>query len=161
MKLLSNSNKLFFIAAHDPVELSVILKIWINARVIAFTNSVPFIKYRGGKDITAAYWKDVSGPKWPKNVPYTYNEFMACPQFLIDDVNKLFPDMYNKLLDCIERHPHDLSKTVFWDNNFYFSSEQTANEVEKLYKLFKLDGFNREYILEYHKLWIDKLNQLK
>ena len=160
MELLSNSNKLFFIVAHDPVELRCILKIWPNARVIAFSNCLPFITDRVG-DVATEYWEIIKGSHWPSKAPKTYDELMKCPQFVIDEVNRLFPTMYEKLVDCIERHPHDLSKTVFWDNDLYFSAEKTVDGVEKLYQIFNLSGFNREYILEYHELWINKLNELK
>ena len=156
MELLSNSNKLFFIVAHDPVELRCILKIWPNARVIAFSNCLPFITDRGGRDVATEYWEIIKGPHWPIKAPKTYDELMKCPQFVIDEVNRLFPTMYEKLVDCIERHPHDLSKTVFWNNDWYFSAKKTADGIENLYKTFNLSGFNREYILEFYKLWIEK-----
>jgi len=159
--LLSNSNKLFFIVAHNPTELRAILKIWTNARVIAFTNCLPFINYRGGQNPNSDYWQRIKGPSWPDKAPKTLNELLEYPQFIIDNINQLFSTFYDKLVDSIERYPHDLTKTIFWDNNLYFSAEQTADGVETLYKKFNLSGFNREYILEYHKLWIDTLNRLK
>ena len=158
---LSNSTKLFFIVAHDAVELTGILKIWKGARVIAFNNSLPFVQSRGGRDVASEYWQIIRGPHWPEIAPKTIHELMTCPQFVIDEVNKLFPTMYDKLVDCVERYAHDVTRTTFWDNNRYFSAEQTADGVEQLYCTFNLSGFNREYILEYYKLWINKLNELK
>ena len=155
-ELLSNSNKLFFVAAHSASEISHTVRIWPNARVIAFVNCLPFLEDRGGRDVTADFWKIIKGPHWPEKVPKTYDELMQYPQFIIDEINRLFPTMYDQLVDSVERYPHDLSKTVFWDNSLYFSAETTADGVEKLYESFNLSGFNREYILEYHKLWIEK-----
>lgn len=161
IETLSNSKKLFFIVAHTTTVLTCILKVWRNARVIMFTDCLPFINMRGGNNIAADYWKDIRATTWPDQSPKTYKELMTYPKIIIDNIEKLFPDMYDKLVDNIERYPHDLSKTIFWNNNLYFSSEDTANGVEKLYKEFNLTGYNREYILEYHKLWIEKINQLK
>jgi hypothetical protein len=160
-EIMSNSSKSFFIVAHDVAELTGILKIWKGARVIAFNNSLPFMQSRGGNDIANEYWQIIRGPHWPESAPKTIDQLMACPQFVIDEVNKLFPAVADVLVDCIERYDHDLTRTTFWDNNRYFSAEQTADGVEQLYGTFNLSGFNREYILEYHKLWIDKLNKLK
>jgi hypothetical protein len=161
MELLSNSNKLFFIVAHDPDELRCILKIWPNARVVVFVNCLAFIGNRGGRYDISVYWEDIRGSSWPIEAPKTYNELMELPQRVVEEIDRSFPTLYDKLIDSIERYPHDLAKTIFWDNDLYFSAEKTVDGVEKLYQIFNLSGFNREYILEYHELWINKLNELK
>jgi len=158
---LSNSDKLFFIVAHDTEELSGILKIWPQARVIAFNNCLPFITHRGGRDVCSEYWNVIRGPDWPELAPKTVDDLMQGPPFVIDQVNKDFPLMYDKMVDCIERYPHRFEQTTFWDTNWYFSAEQTATAVKQLYRKFNLDDFNQEYIIEYHTLWINKLNELK
>jgi len=49
----------------------------------------------------------------------------------------------------------------YFDNDIYFNSDHTVSEIKLLYDKLNLLNFNEPMIREYHKLWIEKLKEIK
>jgi hypothetical protein len=49
-------------------------------------------------------------------------------------------------------HPNCL---FHWDCNWFLDPEKTVENIKKLYDLLELSGFNKDFILEYRKKWLN------
>ena len=72
------------------------------------------------------------------------------------------PDKFDlNILNYYERKMSAYKSTVTWNTDWYFSRDDTVNNVEQIYKHLNLTNFNRSYVEEYYDLWTTKLNELK
>lgn len=141
-----DDNNYFFILDHPftPNVLKYHLRHWKNSIVILFKNPIPFCKLR------RCVW-NVAGeicydPNYFEGELGKYSELM-----LYNDKNQTYSFCNIK------------NKTNFyiWDTNWYFSSEDTINNLRKFYQILDLGEFDEKSILHYYNSWINKINYLK
>jgi hypothetical protein len=162
-----NTDKLFFYEAHDVSDINILLKVWPNAKIILFKNCLNFILDRQARSDAREAWQGIisnaeSPEKWPEHAPLTYNELDQCSDYVKNQLTTTFKNAkyHERLVDDIEKYKSS-NETYYWDTDLYFSTEKTTMAVKELYDCLGLIDFNPEHIAEYHKLWINKLNELK
>jgi len=169
-KKISDSNFKFFMVAHYPLQLEKYLDIWPNAKIIIFKNNEDFINFRNNSKELERVWDIYKGDSWPRSYPGNLINLsenlieeikIKCPylyyELSIDTANTIY---YNQKIKRIKNSKLK-NQIIFWDTNLYFSCDDTVNRIEQLYNELALTNFNREYIMKYYNLWINKLIQLK
>jgi hypothetical protein len=165
---LTQSNKKFFIVAHTPTHLEKYLNVWPNARIVYFVNSFDFILFRQ-PFINKNAWDVARGSSWPIKPPTTMEEFLMLDHLIREEISSRFDlhmwtttfNRYKKLqcqeFDTVQKKINSL----VWDTKNYFDADLTVAEIEKLYAILNLSGFNEDLIKQYYSIWIDKLVELK
>lgn len=136
----------FFILDHPltPRVLKHHLNYWKKSVVILFKNTTLFCKLR------RCVW-DVSG-EICYDTDYFDGELKRCEEIeKYNDKNQIysFCDIRTKI------------NFYVWDTNWYFSSEETLENIRQIYCALKLGEVDEKSILLYYKLWINKINYLK
>ena len=169
----SNSNLKFFIVAHWTTICRHYLDVWPNAKIIYFKNCENFINFCQRTSLAETWlaeaWNSIRGSDWP-DVPQTIDQYENLnPDILAElknnffSFNSILSGSYNNkcLLDYHTTKSEQYPSAITWDTDNYFSTDKTIYEIKKLYDILNLNNFNEVAIREYHKHWINKLEELK
>jgi hypothetical protein len=157
LQKLNDSDKLFFMVAHNQFQYDECHKNFTDFKTIRLINTKRFIDRRGyggyggygGNAISV--WNDLRGDNWPGspiNIQELKNSTLS---------NSIKDEIKNKFLMY-----HDVSffdnftdKFDFtWDTNNYFSEDLTVEEIRKLYEFLNFTDFNEDFIRQFYRLWI-------
>ena len=147
IKLLSNSDYYFFKVAHNFVHLNAYLKFWNHSNIIIFENYRKFIINRTHREAN----------------PPLYLTDVGSIDNLINDHRGFYLqlNMFD-IHDCeIEKFKAKHDNFIMWNTNWYYSVDETVNNVNQLYKNFNLTNFNPDIVRNYFILWKNKLEELK
>lgn len=178
-ELSVNNQHYFFTNIHNFIYLKTYLNIWKNAKVILFENFSNFILERQGYSdewvsSLKEEWNTIKGSDWP-NAPNSIDEMSQCSHTVIEELRLHFNYLYQKytqyLITLKRLQLHDIKIAEFknnfkgdlisWDNDWYYSAEDTVSQVSKLYENLNLPDFDQEAVTNFYHAWINKLDELK
>ena len=184
-QLLIDNQYYFFIVAHYRDMSKRTLDIFPNITNIHFKNCEYFVSWRSGsgnKMELDQYWDNLKGSDWPNSPPRTLAEFKNYPAFIKNEVHDFlylstvstefdhelltesgdtYADIQNNNTlhynnsNIVEKYHYE------WDNNWFFSENETVKNIEKLYNFLKFPNFNEEFIRIYYKHWISTLYDIR
>ena len=167
---LTNSNLKFFLATHKLPYLEKYLDVWPNAKIIMFENCHDFLNWRINETSFQTKWEQLRGQDWPEKVPSSIKELETLSDTIVSELHSRFFQFYGAIKwQCViaEWESKEILKyknnvqTIVWNNNLYFSCDATVDKIEQLYDELDLTNFNKDYIVEYYNLWMNKLRELK
>jgi hypothetical protein len=183
IKKVMDSNLFVCMVAHNDRIFKNILNTWPNAKIIYFTNYDLFIdKYRSFASrkyqnlaSLLQFWSMDKKQNWPDLPPASIQALESWPEHVM---NELYSGKYNHIIDLIfdeqEQNKHYqstiqnikfLSSACHWVESFdvgcYLDCDSVIKEVERIYQALDLKDFNKDYILQYYKKWIQVLDSIQ
>ena len=145
-----DNNKFIFQTVHEDKLLISMLRYWKNSKVIIFKNEQKFASTRALGDVGHAP-KRIRTSTDPAKTRIDSKSYFINPDILkLNITEKYFWCSITKLqLD--QSQINNLSYE--WDCDWYFSRDKTIDEIEKLYDLLGLSGFNLKVISEFYEAW--------
>ena len=181
IKLIIEKKLFFFIVAHDDYSLKNILYAWPNARIIYFTNYYSYRdtfrvnasdKYRNLK-LLRKEWAQIKKDDWPELPPASMQTLQFFPKHILDElydeknkyiINLIFDEKTRETTEQYNEQNITLLSNNRWVEKFtpdyYFTEDLTISNIELLYKKLNLFDFNKEYITEYYRAWMQKISQV-
>lgn len=179
---LVKQNKYLFIVGHTPIMIEGYLKFWHNARAVFMTDSAEFIAQRtsnklGPNNVKKVnnYWASIAGSDWPQVPPYSYQEFLALPEFIQQELTSIFHGEIFKFFDDIHPTKEELyeqgtqeliqqlgSRAYTCNTQQLYSSP--ANLISELTNLSQWIGIDiqahHNLILDYYAQWTNTISQV-
>jgi hypothetical protein len=166
----------WFIDIHDAGHLQAALAVWPNAKIIRFSNTENFLKWRRVNYSQAAlqqWWHTVRDHNWPEQAPSDWQEFCQLP---LDIQQELILVRHGDIFKYIQ-HPaaeqfckqarkqrEDQVCSGFevfeFDGNTLLDTNQYLESIEKCYAWNDLTDFDKTFIECYHKQWLEKIQQV-
>jgi hypothetical protein len=180
IKLIIEKNYFFFIVAHDDYTLKNILYAWPNAKIIYLTD---YYLYRDTCRVNASdryyklsalkkEWNLIKKYNWPELPPASIQTLKFFPEHVLDE---LYNGKNNYILNLIfDENSRDNTKKLNEENiislsnnrwierfapDCYLNEDLTISNIEFLYKKLNFSDFNKEYITQYYRLWMQKISQ--
>lgn len=165
MNWVIESNKYFFLSAHNLQEVKMTLKIWPNCKIIFLSNSYNFIvnKRKNYSFTLQNEWNDIKGSDWPERFPKNLEEYFKLDDYIKKEIQELYDDMfYDTLVLFDEKKFNEEMKTITskkylsWDVEWFFDSDKTVKEIQKLYDRLNIKDFNVHAVRTYFDAWFSK-----
>jgi hypothetical protein len=177
-QVTNNTDLKFSVVAHTMLTAEKMLELWSNATVLLLDNHHKFIKTYRPKYLYNnrlwQYWKNVRAENWPELPPRTkqeYNQFDYQIQHDLETIHSNEIEQYLKdektlireieLNQLIQNKIVKNNKIINWDCNWYFDVDATVDGVREIYNRLELPDFDQEFTINYYKLWIDKIQNIK
>ena len=181
IKIIIEKKLFFFIVAHNEYVLKNILYVWPNARIIYFTN---YYLYRDTCRPNASdryytlsllkqEWARIRKDNWPTLPPASIQTLQFFPKHVIDElydeknnyiINLIFDETTRDITEKLNEETIISLSNNRWVERFtpncYFTEELTISNIELLYKKLNLFDFNKEYITQYYRVWMQKIAQI-
>ena len=171
-QLSDDSNKFFFLVAHDIPTLKGYLKFWKNPKIVFFQNYHDFIQHRKPiKDLTVTkYWDRIKGPDWPSHPPTSISDIKKLPKFVQAELKDMFNNEIktiltpDPILTKFDKQTQQITKKInpkncyFWDVDNYNSSELLTSNLQQCYNWLGLTIYNKQDIVNYYNDWVNTLN---
>lgn len=179
---IRNDKTLLFVKVHLLSDILQCIKIFKNSKVIIFKNPLLFQRIRrcvwdGAKLINGGKGSFVG--HFNNELPINFREFMNLEE---DQKNKIIKEHNNLIKKYYENHEYSSEKRnahqiinlidfknyprypnpfYSWDVNWYLSEKNTLDNIEILYNMLSLSGFDRKLISKFYNMWIDKMDEIK
>lgn len=141
-KLTEENEKILFLNTHSDGELSILLKVWKNAKVISFKNTKLFLlvrRFKSDYDLFSKIWNLISDKNWP-DAPYSKYQFYNMPNEIVKDVgdnlkNSNFIETLKKELN------NNLHRDILIPKSFNEYKKLSYEEKEILKKVYVNEDF--------------------
>lgn len=153
------------IVCHNFIMLENMRKVWINGKVVVFTNYRKFVNTRNlgynNDQKLESYWNTIKGDDWPTDPPTTKAAIRQLPVFIQHELSQDFNNEIERYLDFGEDYDqlwNTYAKNL--DTKFIFDVEYSYENSRNFYEVYLevcaylgVPAANQPIIEKYFNTW--------
>lgn len=162
--IAANQSGLYsFFEGHHWTHTEFYVKFFPEASIIHLVNTNEFISIidRPNYPCVGKYWNQIRDVGWPEDPPLSAQDILKLPTFIQEELSSIFQNQIQEFFvdTDFEKCLLPSNKVYTWDCLWFLDDEQTVEGIRNLYKVFDLSDFNADWVAQYRRMWIQKIQK--